>query len=68
MGWREREILLFDGCFVFTTVPEASFDNFRAACSISITTDAQVGGKETFIFSCVRHSDSKLGHHYTDIH
>lgn len=50
MGWRERELHLFDSCFVFTAVPEASFNNVRAACSISITTDTQDGEKETFIF------------------
>lgn len=29
-GWRGRALHIFDGCFVFTAVPQASFNYFKS--------------------------------------
>lgn len=53
VGWKGRELRLFDGGFIFTAAPEASFNYFRAVCNILKTTDAQDGRKRNIsLFVC----------------
>lgn len=61
-GWRGRERHLFEGCFVFTAVPEASFNYFKAMCNVPKTTDAEDGEKRNIsLFLCQTGSQTVNG-------